>query len=903
MKKLAGFTSLCIAGVVLALGQPAARSAGEPVVNPLGMKLLFVKPGSFRMGEYNLVKGVSHARPWESGPEYFAASAGNTGYGDIEEHPVHKVTISQAFRMSEEEVSAEQFKQFDSKYDHASRLAKYPDSQGARDRAMVSWDEAVAFCEWLSQKVGKPYRLPTEAEWEYCARAGTTKLWPEGHSPPVNQWWALLRGQKIDPWTKSDRNKPNPWGFKGLYHLPSEWCRDWYGPYTWEDQTDPVGPAGGQAKVVRGGRISGSYRSDWDPFSPYYSRPAHRASLTANWPAKGVPGATMVGFRVVQAPEPKTAPVPYVAPFMCQAVKQTPAAKLAEGKIDMKRPWYRMRTVMPIPIGRGAPSRGTAARSGDIRHAWYYRAAGFLDASLSDRSHSPDVTQFDNGDLFLMYYNDSGERTPIMTTIAMRLRYGAEQWDLFEVFSDNRNLPEHTSSIWNDNGTVHFFVGCEGLSPRPPFKWMSSKDNGATWGSWSYPAGNFRSLPPGNLFPIQDAFRDAGGSVYVAVDDNVLLRSDDDMRTWMDVKKFGGIHMAVNTLADGKTLFYHRQRGAAPQFGISTDKGKTWQMWDTPFKPVGLGARHVTIRLASGNLFTAQPSGMAGLSKDGGKTWIQKELTGMAGYVTATQSADGLIHVMSSKTGPEFEIEVNEAWFESSDPPVQLALAQGPVKAYSEDHPDGKPRARWSAMHATDGRYLLHGTEKHHYANGKPHYECSWDRGRKVGTETFWGPDDGVRRWQWHHGEAGTLSLWAQYWDEQHKKAESRWRIGTGGGKEARAAKMIPTLFAHGRARVFNPPGGVETTMALDCRFTDGVPIEASRNPPVEHGLTVTRVGNGSVAVSPPGGLYKPGTKVVLKAVPTENAMFQGWQGAALGTDQEITIVMDDDKLIFANFK
>jgi formylglycine-generating enzyme required for sulfatase activity len=887
---------MAVLGGILALAV-SAYPDDPPSTNSIGLRMITVAPGTFRMGEF--------ARPWDLGQDSIKTSPGDTGYGDIEEHPVHNVTIAQSFLMSEEEVSAEQFKQFDPPYDHAARLAKYPDSQGARDRAMVSWDEATAFCEWLSKKEGKPYRLPTEAEWEYCARAGTTTAWPEGHAPPADKWVSLSREQKLDysrPWTKTDRNKPNPWGFKGMYHLPSEWCRDWYGPYSFEDQTDPVGPEQGQVKVVRGGRISISYRSDTDPSSPYYSRPAHRASLTPNWPSKGLAGATLVGFRVVQAAQPKTAPKPYVAPFMCQAVKQTPAATLAEGKLDMTRPWFRARAIIPIPIGRGAPARGAGTR--DIRGHWYYRAAGFLGASLSDRTHSPDVERCDNGDLFLLYYNDAGERTPIMTTIAMRLRYGAEDWDLFEVFTDCKNLPEHSASIWNDNGTLRCFVGNEGLSPRPAFKWMSSTDHGATWDAWKYSVGDFRTGGGGgdNLFPIQDAFRDKDGSVYLASDQNILFRSDDNMRTWAIVHTFGGIHMSLNTLADGKTLFYHRQRGGTPEFGISSDKGKTWQMWTPPFESIGSGARHVTVRLASGNLFTAQPSGLGGLSKDGGKTWIQKDLPGMNGYVTAVQSADGLIHVMSSKTGPEFEYELNEAWFTSKDAPVQLSRAEGPVKDYSEKFADGKPKAKWSAMHATDGRYLLHGTERHFYSDGKPNYECSWDRGHKVGTETFWGPD-GAKQWQWHYGEAGSLSLWIQYWDGRNKKSESRWRLATGGNRGAEAAKLVPTLFCQGRAQVWNPPNKVELTLALDVRFEDGVPTDASDNPAVMHGLTVTRVGAGLVEVSPAGGLYKPGSKVTLKALPTAGATFKGWQGYATGEAPEITVTMDGDKLILAVFE
>ena len=72
----------------------------------------------------------------------------------------------------------------------------------------ISWYDAVSFCKWLSKKEGKIYRLPTEAEWEYAARAGTNTSFWSGEDPP-------------------ESGTPNPWGLINVHSGPLEWCHDW----------------------------------------------------------------------------------------------------------------------------------------------------------------------------------------------------------------------------------------------------------------------------------------------------------------------------------------------------------------------------------------------------------------------------------------------------------------------------------------------------------------------------------------------------------------------------------------------------------------------------------------------------------------------------------------------------
>jgi len=210
---------LSISAVLLCLG-PAARPSPEPgFVNSVGIKMIRIEPGTFQMGNPN-----ARLDSWD-------------------EKPVHKVTISKPFQISETEITIEQFRKFRPAY--TGSLAQQPYVTG------LSWHEAVAFCKWLSEKEGKPYRLPTEAEWEYAARAATQANFWSGAKPP-------------------EPGKSNPWGLLNVHSGPAEWCYDWYGPYPCHPQTDPVGPESGRTRVVRGGGL--------DSREPYYARSHNRAS-------------------------------------------------------------------------------------------------------------------------------------------------------------------------------------------------------------------------------------------------------------------------------------------------------------------------------------------------------------------------------------------------------------------------------------------------------------------------------------------------------------------------------------------------------------------------------------------------------------------------------------------------
>jgi len=196
----------------------------------------------------------------------------------------HEVNLG-AFKMSKYAVT---FEQYDLFCEATGRTKPSDEGWGRGDRPVinVSWFDANAFAQWMGA------RLPTEAEWEYAARAGTTTPFSKGNCLSTSQanydgsfpYSDCSNGEYRRETMPVGSFAPNAWGLYDMHGNVWEWCSDWYDSYPTTLQTNPKGPSSGSRRVFRGG--SWSNRA-------YYLRSAHRNSYSPGY------RYSIIGFRLV----------------------------------------------------------------------------------------------------------------------------------------------------------------------------------------------------------------------------------------------------------------------------------------------------------------------------------------------------------------------------------------------------------------------------------------------------------------------------------------------------------------------------------------------------------------------------------------------------------------------------
>jgi formylglycine-generating enzyme required for sulfatase activity len=175
--------------------------------------------------------------------------------GQDVERPVHRVWVD-SFGLAETQVTVAEYTRFLD----ATRRPPPPTwddsnfNNPEQPVTAVSWFEATAYCDWLSETTGSHYRLPTEAEWERAARGGVEgKLFPWGDDPPQSrQNYGSLWKNGPEP---VRRSKANAYGLYEMCENVHEWCSDWFQAdyYSQSPERNPPGPASGERKSSRGG--------------------------------------------------------------------------------------------------------------------------------------------------------------------------------------------------------------------------------------------------------------------------------------------------------------------------------------------------------------------------------------------------------------------------------------------------------------------------------------------------------------------------------------------------------------------------------------------------------------------------------------------------------------------------
>ena len=162
----------------------------------------------------------------------------------------HKVTLTKPFEIGVYEVTQEQYKKV-----MGTNPSDFSGPQNPVEN--VSWDDAVDFCGKLSalpgeESAGYVYRLPTEAEWEYACRAGTTTEYSFGDSDSLGDyaWYDTNSGKTTHP---VGQKHPNAWGLYDMHGNVWEWCQDCHADYPSGSVADPTGPSSGSFRVARGG--------------------------------------------------------------------------------------------------------------------------------------------------------------------------------------------------------------------------------------------------------------------------------------------------------------------------------------------------------------------------------------------------------------------------------------------------------------------------------------------------------------------------------------------------------------------------------------------------------------------------------------------------------------------------
>jgi hypothetical protein len=656
--------------------------------------------------------------------------------------------------------------------------AEYEKS-GLRGKAGdVSWNNAAAFCEWLSRCEQRLYRLPTEAEW-----------------------LSVFQHRR---------------GVEGM--TGREWVQDWHGSLPPDSPANPAGPATGTTKVIRDG-------------ARRFSLPPDASS--APWELEAT------GFRVVLVVGPAEEPACGPPPFSQAAIKQnTKAVRLGP---DPKTPYFKVRFALPIPPENATNLTGSLAGidaavmahqhspgfeilpNGDALAIWFSARSSKGDSECDPGTRFVQARlrfgaeEWDPPELFCDFkrFND---QSALLWTEGNRVWFfgggrEASAWMPFKV-----GISTNNGATWNVWLPL-LDAPAKDFTPQPIVNAFRARRGGAMFFAMDGEKNTsflWRSLDNGIHWHDMGGRTGGRHSTIVPLDAKGHLLA------------IGGKSTSVN--------------GWSPQSLSSDWGASWSESQPSAFPALAGNQRPCLIRLANGHLCfvsdsykrpAGAPAGWShgagcnvAISTDNGKQWRIKRLpvelphesdrrSGTVGYATVRQAPNGVIHVLSTMTHPGLHYEFNEAWVLSDAGEVAADTGGGRLHRYRESYPGGTVRAVWSARICRNGSYLLEGTETTYYRDGRKEHEAAYAKGRKTGLETFWAPD-GTRLWTWTHEPEKNRSTWTQYWRSGGKRIESQWNT------QPRARDIdreFCGLVADGPARWWNQDGSPAGTW----NFANGV--------------------------------------------------------------------------------
>ena len=287
------FVLFTMAGTAFSETKEPPKKLAVDLGGGVKVELVLIPAGEFKMGSGESAEATAAFFNKYYGAHFLKADFFN------EEHPQHRVRITKSFYLGRYHVTRAQFRQFvaDTHYKTESEKKEKPGTTGWDSDAKmfgfsekvswrapgfeqtdehpvvnVSWNDAVAFCKWLSKKDGKTYRLPTEAEWEYACRAGTKTRYSSGDDPETlatvgnvpdaalnakfpRGKFAIKASDGYVFTSPVGKFKPNAFGLYDMQGNAWQWCADCLG----EDYNatspidDPTGPDSEDVRVLRGG--------------------------------------------------------------------------------------------------------------------------------------------------------------------------------------------------------------------------------------------------------------------------------------------------------------------------------------------------------------------------------------------------------------------------------------------------------------------------------------------------------------------------------------------------------------------------------------------------------------------------------------------------------------------------